>query len=594
MRIGIIRYWVGRPAAEHETVERFKFAAAQIGHKIVELRADGLDLSGKKADVDFIINLHFASGKSTNDLTYGALWNPWNFYKGWGLSQTFANQVSNDFLLSCGSTKIDERFTGWGYPEILKNKLSHTVTDDYIIPELRTDRKLFYIGVNWEKSSGTKGRHHELLKILDDNNMIEIYGPEKLGDVRPWAGFKNYVGELPFDGKSVFEVASQCGAVLVLSSKDHLQDQIMTSRLFEGIASGATIIGDSHPFFTDHFPNEIQTFDNQASFEDQASEIIEKLNAVNSNPENTVRNIELCQKIIKDYFNLASQLEGIVSHAQNILKAKEKISKRSATAVVIHLDDASINEKGLDSLKSSGFSRIIVYTNQIQDLPVLDAVEIIQSSNIKTLSDCIENYVSIADENEFVTFCTGSEDFFDSYLNFAVDLEASRLGYFVTGARIEDHDEHYANVCNPLTSPWHGQYLPSLVIRNSALRDFVGYFHSTAIHSVLSENFLMFRDLGFLSIDHRSGYRIASGAETLGELQGVDFHQITHEIKNSVLPESQSEWLKAIQINVHVGAKGMNTPIDSNNIYRTIYRQIRLPKFLKKILKRIALKILKI
>lgn len=594
MRIGIIRYWVGRPAAEHETVERFKFASAQIGHTIVELRADGLDLSGKRADVDFIINLHFASGKSTNDLTYGALWNPWNFYKGWGLSQTFANQVSNDFLLSCGSTKIDARFTGWGYPEIIKNKLSHTVPNDYILPELRTDRKLFYIGVNWEKSSGTKGRHHELLKILDDNNVIEIYGPKKLGDVRPWAGFKNYVGELPFDGKSVYEAASRCGAVLVLSSQDHLEDQIMTSRLFEGIASGATIIGDSHPFLTDYFPNKIQTFDNEASFEDQASGIIEKLKAANRNPEKTLSDIELCQGIIKNSFNLASQLEGIVSHAQNILKAKEKISKRNATAVVIHLGDTSINEKGLDSMKSSGFSRIIVYTNQIQDLPSLDAIEIIRSSNTMTLSDCIENYVNIADENEFVTFCTGREEFFDSYLDFTVDLDASNLGYFVAGARNEDHEEHYANVCNPLTAPWHLQYLPSLVIRNSALRDFLGYFHSTAIHSVLSENFLILRDLCFLKLDHRSGYRVAAGTETLGEVQGVDYHQITHEMKNSVLPISRNEWFDVIQTNARIGSNGMNTVTDPIHIYRTIYRQIRLPKFLKKNLKWIVLRILKI
>jgi hypothetical protein len=76
MKIGVIRYWVGRPAAEHETVERFKKAAALIGHVIDELRQDIKILEGEVAYVDFIINLHFASGKSTDDLTYGALWNP--------------------------------------------------------------------------------------------------------------------------------------------------------------------------------------------------------------------------------------------------------------------------------------------------------------------------------------------------------------------------------------------------------------------------------------------------------------------------------------------------------------------------------------
>ena len=73
MKIGVIRYWVGRPAAEHETVVSFKKAAALIGHTIVELRADAKTLEGEKASVDFTINLHFASGKSTDDLTYGGL-----------------------------------------------------------------------------------------------------------------------------------------------------------------------------------------------------------------------------------------------------------------------------------------------------------------------------------------------------------------------------------------------------------------------------------------------------------------------------------------------------------------------------------------
>lgn len=594
MRIGIIRYWVGRPAAEHETVERFKYAASQIGHTIVELRADGLDLDGNITEVDFVINLHFASGKSTNVLTYGALWNPWKFYKGWGLSQTFANQISNDFLISCGSEKIDKRFVGEGFPKIIENKLSHTVPDDFLTPEHRTDRKLFYIGVNWEKSSGTRGRHHELLKILDRNNVIKIYGPEKLGDVRPWAGFKNYVGELPFDGKSVFEAASRCGAVLVLSSKDHLEDQIMTSRLFEGIASGAAIIGDSHPFLSENFPNEIMTFDNEATFEDQAKEIIEKLNAANRSPEKTLTDIEQCQKIIKSRFNLASQLEEIVSHAQKTIETKASIRKTKATAVVIHLDGSLINDVRINSLKSSNFNRVIVLSNQIQAAHILDCVEVMQSSNFKTTSDCISYYLSLKDENEFVTFCTGNEEFFDSYLDLADELDASNLGYFVSAARIENHDDHYANICNPLNSPWHSQYLPSLVIRTSALRDFEKYFHSTAIHSLLSDNFFKLRDLGFLKLDHRSGYRVASGIETLGEVQGVDYHQITHEMKNYVFPVSQSEWFNAIQENVRRGSTGINTVIDSIYVYRSIYHQIRLPKFLKAMLKRIALRVLKI
>jgi hypothetical protein len=593
MRIGIIRYWVGRPAAEHETVERFKFAAAQIGHKIVELRADGLDLSGKKADVDFIINLHFASGKSTNDLTYGALWNPWNFYKGWGLSQTFANQVSNDFLLSCGSTKIDERFTGRGYPEIIKNRLSHTVPDDYIVPELRTDRKLFYIGVNWEKSSGTKGRHHELLKILDDNNVIEIYGPKKVGHVRPWAGFKNYVGELPFDGKSVYEAASRCGAVLVLSSQDHLEDQIMTSRLFEGIASGATIIGDSHPFLKEYFASEIQTFDSKKSFESQAREIIDKLNIANHNPDRIFAEITSCQEILKQSFNLAGQLKNIADHAKSVIESKKVISKKSATAVIIDFDRKLDSKLKFASLKAAGFSKILLYTNQIDNFMSVEGVEIIQFRDLEDVSECIRHYLNLEDNNEFVTFCTGEEEFFESYLDFTINLGKSKLGYFVTGARIEVHDDHYANICNPLNSPWHSQYLPGLVIRKSVLLDFVAYFHNTAVQSLFSENFHVLRDLDLIELDHRSGYRVVTGAKTLGQIQGIDYHKVTYEAKNSVYPESKVIWYQALQQQIRLNSNSVSAFSDSFGVFKMIYHALALPNFLKRILKRLALKLLR-
>ena len=247
MRIGIIRYWIGRAAAEHEVVERIKVACEISGHEAVELRSDGLTLDGSYPLVDFVINLHFASAKSTPHLSYGALWNPWSYYFMWDFKSSFANQISNDFLISCGSDKIDQKFTSVNLPVIIEPKLNHTVAEIYAQPDLRNDRKLFYIGINWEKNSRTQGRHHKLLKELDRRGIIEIYGPKKVGNVKPWAGFKGYKGELPFDGKSVLETASKLGVALVLSSKEHEEDEIMSNRLFEGVTSGAAIIGKLTP-----------------------------------------------------------------------------------------------------------------------------------------------------------------------------------------------------------------------------------------------------------------------------------------------------------------------------------------------------------
>ena len=66
-------------------------------------------------------------------------------------------------------------------------------------PQLRMNTKLMPCGINWEKLTGKKGRFDELLKKLDENNLISIYGPEIFHGIRPWEGYRNYKGEIPFD-----------------------------------------------------------------------------------------------------------------------------------------------------------------------------------------------------------------------------------------------------------------------------------------------------------------------------------------------------------------------------------------------------------
>ena len=73
-----------------------------------------------------------------------------------------------------------------------------------------------YCGINWEKLTGKKGRFDELLKKLDENNLISIYGPEIFHGIRPWEGYRNYKGEIPFDGISMIKEIAKCGIALVI------------------------------------------------------------------------------------------------------------------------------------------------------------------------------------------------------------------------------------------------------------------------------------------------------------------------------------------------------------------------------------------
>ncbi len=586
MRIGIIRYWVGRPAAEHETVERFKNAAAIINHQIIELRPDGKTLDGAEADVDFVINLHFASGKSTADITYGALWNPWKFYQGWGFRKTFANQISNDFLISCGAKNIDVRFHGAGIPKIIPQVLSHTVPPVYKNPEIRNNRKLLYIGVNWEKSSNTHGRHHELLKELDAMGILEIYGPKKLGTVRPWAGFKSFRGELPFDGLSVIEKCHEVGAVLVLSSQEHLKDQIQTSRLFEGLAGGAAIIGDRHHFLDTNFKNKIWQFDNSSTFKEQALEIANILNSINANPSETKVKVLQGQQVLENSFNLTHQLDEIANHAREQLNRKENKKQRNATALVLLDTSMDKIDDFIDSLLSADFSKVIVISNFNPSIQVSASVISKCLSSNSSYSEFVEEYRHLEDSSEYLVLFTGFERVFPNFLESIDLIDESTVAVFNTGAQIELSADHYANSINARSADWNAQPLASLVIKRLYFESYLNEFQSFSIHSILSRFSQNFENSGLVKIDPLVRFSYVESSPNLGDIQGKDFHDFQNAVLGNWLPVVTSSLNQQVITNIRANRATEINISDGVFLAATIYRALRTPKWLTGALRR--------
>lgn len=594
MRIGVIRYWVGRPAAEHETVERFKKAATLIGHEIVELRADGKTLKGEKASVDFIINLHFASGKSTDDLTYGALWNPWNFYHGWGFSRTYTNQISNDYLISCNSYKIDRRFSGSDAPRIISQILSHTVPPDYKIPELRSNRKLFYVGVNWEKSSNRHGRHHDLLKKLDHLGILEIYGPKKIGHARPWEGFKSYKGDLPFDGTSVIEAASRAGAVLVLSSQDHLRDEIMTSRFFEGVAGGAAIIGDRHKFLEENFSNNVWRFDDKLSIDDQAAEIVSLLNEINRKPSEAFERITLSQMCLKENYDLATQLNEIAIHARTEIQSRISAGTQNATAIVLVREDTPNLIYFLNSLLAANFRKVVFISNLALQISSSENIQVIKMPPDASFPDLMDIYLMINDSSEYVSFFTGSEEIFSNYLDPARTLTNQQSGVLLTGSCIDENGEHYANAINATNSPWHVNQFAGLILRRSALISFFSDFQNFSFHSQIIEHFSTLQIAGHFRIDPLVRFAYTSSASNIGESLGAEHHLLTSQIKSGWTPRFSTRLNTDIYESIQSSVEIHNaSTFDFKFLLRQIYRSLKLPPRLDTVLRRLAIRILK-
>ena len=309
-KIGVIRLWPKQAAAEHESIERFRRAANILGIEIIELDRLGFLLDGPRRlvsqdDVDFVMSLHYETPKAFDCFSWGALWNPIDFYVEWGVSPYLDNQFSHDGYFMCGSAavkRLAETELGGRLATTPLVNVNHTLSGPIYPPALRTDRRVAYCGINWERLSNKPGRFNNLLKALDKRDVLDIYGPSELQGVAVWEGFSGYRHSAPFDGVSLIGDLAESGAVLALSSPAHIRSAIMSNRLFEAAAAGALVFVDQNRFFDEHFENEVIRLEMTGSADDQAAEIGRHLQYYNANPEEAqARCVSLQEKFLSGY-----------------------------------------------------------------------------------------------------------------------------------------------------------------------------------------------------------------------------------------------------------------------------------------------------
>ena len=319
--MAIISTWPDTKNAEFEVIERLVAAARNIGADVFVIDDDGYVLSSTapdsvpagrritQADCDFVISLHFQSPRSVDIYSYVTLWNPPEYFHVFGYAPSIERLASHSDVLSCHSDMADAHaanlFAGFSRPlRTPFQPLFHSLPEPYLAPNITADSKLFYIGINWEKISGTKGRHHYLLEQLDEENLINIYGPREFYGVKPWEGFKNYVDEIPFDGRSVLKEVNASGICLAFSSAAHQQSGIMSNRLFEGLAAGAAVIANPHPFIEKYFSDCVYVVDDTLPPEEVYREVVGILNGIRSNPEQALERAQRGQQRLTERFSL--------------------------------------------------------------------------------------------------------------------------------------------------------------------------------------------------------------------------------------------------------------------------------------------------
>jgi len=360
--IAIYHTWPETKNAEYENIMRIIGAAQNIGLDVTVVDNQSVPLFSTRADIDlyaaaippasidFCISLHFESPKLHDFYTYHALWNPIDFYFVWGYDKTVRQILTHDDVLSCDSDFVDAHtfnlFESFSRRLIQPvPRMHHSLSNNVIEPKVNENLKAFYIGINWEKISQSHGRHHELLLALDGAGMVDIYGPESFHGVKPWEGFTCYRGSIPFDGRSTVERIAEAGICLAFSSTAHQKSGVMSNRLFEGLAAGALVIANKHPFLDKFFGELIPTVDDTKSAGEVIFEIKRIIRAARENPEATRDRAKAAQNIFLEKFVLESSLSKLMAeHNDRVAHSIALTAPQTTVGVVVSFTSTRFSE----------------------------------------------------------------------------------------------------------------------------------------------------------------------------------------------------------------------------------------------------------
>ena len=321
-KFAVVKLWPNVKAAEDENVARLKVTAKSLGLECLEITPDGRLLEPPhamltQADVDFVIHLHFETPKTYDIFSFVALWNPLHFYHEWGYPRFSRHLLTHDDFLSCSSTWTDDHVRRMIAKDPTRDgprfTMYHSLSEPIHEPTLGA-RKIFYAGINWERLGKKKGRHQDILRMLDPTGNLRIFGPRVFQGVNVWEGYKSYEGPIPFDGVSIMKEINQAGIALVLSSDAHKESELMSNRLFESLAGGAFIICDENPFARRFFGDCLLYIDASAPTEEVFDAVLKHVEWIKANPDDALKMARKAQRIFLERFSLDRSLTNIYTN----------------------------------------------------------------------------------------------------------------------------------------------------------------------------------------------------------------------------------------------------------------------------------------
>lgn len=464
LKIILISQWPGVKNAEYELINKIQ----QSDIETVVLDNMGFDVSTGEyknnsslvQEFDFAISFHYDTPCWLNIPTVHWLANPREFML---LRHDYA-QIRNRlksyrYFVDNGSEDLVEhlrhilgeaqlKIVGQFYPSVSKNEITHPAKLEE--KDKESYDKLFYCGINWEKGAGKSGREESFFKKLDQSNRTNFFGPLWFEGFQPWGGFKNYQGEIPFDGYSLGAKISNHLASICLSSPAHIKSNTSSSRVFETIAAGVPAISDMNNHVKKLFGDSIYYF-NGASSPENIQQVEALQNDIYQNYEEATAKVLEAQKLLKNKYSFETCISNIkinldemagvqtslsldlffIVPAAKILNFELTLDSAACLANAIEYTRANSNidislnllaDVTADMLKNL----LGVFTNRGITANVLDFNQIVMTDlNSVKLGDVLLNYgagsaadlISIVEHDSFV--------FYDHFINAATWFEQS-------------------------------------------------------------------------------------------------------------------------------------------------------------------------
>lgn len=235
-------------------------------------------------------------------------------------SDMYRNILDYDgFLLSFGDDRFIEPLQNYftaNNKEFIYDYFYFSVPGNNIEFKELDYKKLFFCGTRWDKRRGED--YDEFFNLLDKSGYFSAYGPKHSWKQYP----KSYGGKLPFDHVILAEKMQESGIGLVLHNKDHYEQNIPSTRIFELSAASMMIISENMKFVEDMFGDNVLYINPSLPPKELFLDIDKHMQWIKDNPLKAREMAKNANQIFQENFVLENLLLNVEKMHMKLLQKK--------------------------------------------------------------------------------------------------------------------------------------------------------------------------------------------------------------------------------------------------------------------------------